>query len=58
MNVRMRHPGLPKADPAITSQEAFDEVWAKKGWQVVTDEPVTEPADVKSATPSKPGKEG
>ena len=57
MTVRMRHPGLPKADPAITSQEAFDKVWTKKGWQIVTDElePDTAPADGK---PSKPGKEG
>ena len=55
MNVRMRHPDLPKADPAVTTQEAFDKVWTKKGWQIVTDEPVTEPADVK---PYKPGKEG
>ena len=55
MNVRMRHPDLPKADPAVTTQEAFDKVWTKKGWQIVTDEPDTAPADSK---PSKPGKEG
>ena len=56
MNVRMTHPDLPKTtDPAVTTQEAFDKVWAKKGWQIVTDEPDTAPADSK---PSKSGKEG
>lgn len=31
----MTHPGLPKADPATVTEDAFHEVWEKKGWQLV-----------------------
>jgi hypothetical protein len=47
--IRITHPKLPPAAPANTTQRAFDRVWSKKGWQVVSDEPA------KSA--AKPSKE-
>jgi len=44
----MTHPDLPKTDPAVTTDEAFHEVWEKKGWQLVqptpASTPTTEPA--------------
>lgn len=32
--IRMTHPGSPGAEPAVTSQSAYDKVWAPKGWEV------------------------
>lgn len=49
MNVRMTHPDLPKTDPAVTTDEAFHEVWKKKGWQLVQPTPA-----VKTAPTVKP----
>ena len=67
MTVRMKHPGLPEAEPAKTTQAAFDQVWAPKGWVLVdadpaqglpfVPEPVTAPetpVTVRSRTIEKP----
>lgn len=67
MTVRMKHPGLPEAEPATTTQAAYDKVWAQKGWVLVdadpaqgltfVPEPATAPitpATVRSRVPEKP----
>lgn len=42
--VTMSHPDIPDATPAITSREAFDGVWAAKGWVEVDDADAAKPA--------------
>jgi hypothetical protein len=39
MSVVMTHPKLDGEERAVTTQEAFDEVWSDKGFVLVTDEP-------------------
>lgn len=40
MIIEMTHPGLPDAKPAKTTPEAFEQVWAKKGWRRVDEAPL------------------
>lgn len=42
--IAMSHPNVP-GEIAHATQEAFDQVWARKGWEVV-DEPTEEAPDV------------
>ncbi len=44
MNVTMTNPKLPGDERAVTSQEAFDDVWSKDGWELVDEEPAEPPA--------------
>lgn len=37
--VVMTHPDLPGDESAVTTQEAFNEVWSDKGWELVDAEP-------------------
>ena len=41
----MTHPNLPKTSPAVTTEDAFHQVWEKRGWKLVqpAPEPVTVP---------------
>lgn len=34
--VHITNPDLPKAKPALTTQDAFDAVWKDKGWKIVS----------------------
>jgi hypothetical protein len=34
--ILMRHPELPDAEPVAKSLEAFNGVWSKQGWVLVT----------------------
>lgn len=56
--VIMTNPNLPGDERAITSQEAFDQVWSGKGWELVEDEPAVqaapEPTPPVDAPKSKP----
>lgn len=59
----MTNPDLPDHAPAVTTQSAFDKVWSKKGWQLVTDQAAPAapaPAPARSRTPAQPdaGQEG
>ena len=47
--VFMSHPDTPDHAPAVTSREAFDALWAAKGWELVESDgsPITSPADLK-----------
>jgi hypothetical protein len=47
----MTHPDLPKADPAITTEDAFREVWEKKGWRLVQSETTPAPTARTRPTP-------
>ncbi|WP_169165097.1 hypothetical protein [Cellulomonas taurus] len=40
MTLLMKHSGLPDTEPAVTTQDAFDKVWSKKGWEIVPPEEV------------------
>lgn len=49
----MKHPGLPEAEPATTTQAAFDKVWAEKGWvQVDPDQARAERSKPQAAAPA------
>jgi len=51
MTVLIKHPGLPEAPPARTTQEAYYAIWKPKGWQIVETPDQTEAtADVEPAT--------
>lgn len=47
MTVLIKHPGLPEAPPARTTEDAFEAIWKDKGWKVVetTDKPETDQAE-------------
>jgi len=40
--VIMTNPKLSGGEQAVTTQEAFDQVWEPKGFVLVTDEPAAE----------------
>lgn len=54
--VIMTNPKLPGGEQAVTTQEAFDQVWEPKGFVLVTDEPAVaeEPTVEAPKFPSPP----
>jgi len=38
MTVHITHPDLPKAKPAVTTEDAFEKVWKGRGWKTLTPE--------------------
>ena len=54
--VVMTNPSLAGEERAVTTTEAFEQVWSDKGWVLVADEPaVVEPAVVDASKfPSPP----
>jgi len=40
--VVMTNPSLAGEERAVTTTEAFEQVWSDKGWVIVTDEPAVE----------------
>jgi hypothetical protein len=53
--VVMTHPKLDGEERAVTTPEAFEQVWSEKGWVLVIDEPaVVEPAVEAPKFPSPP----
>ena len=51
MTVHITHPDLPKAKPAVTTQDAFEKVWKGRGWKtlsadeaIAAERALTEPA--------------
>lgn len=47
--VHIKHPDLPDSRPAVATREAFDQLWSRKGFQIVNEDgsPVQEPAELK-----------
>ncbi|HEY8881936.1 MAG TPA: hypothetical protein VIM47_00900 [Dermatophilaceae bacterium] len=41
--VIMTNPGLPGDERAVTTPEAFEQVWSGKGWELVQDSPADSP---------------
>lgn len=53
--IRMTHPELPDASPAVTSEKAFARIWEPKGWvRVEEDEPDSVVASAPATPPSLP----
>jgi hypothetical protein len=50
MSVVMTHPKLDGEERAVTTQEAFDEVWSDKGWKLVEEDPKPAQASVTATT--------
>lgn len=52
--LKIIHPGTPGKQTAEVSRRAFERVWAKRGWEIASDEDdaATAPA---AAQPAKPG---
>lgn len=50
--ITMTHPRLPGRDPASTTREAFNKIWAPKGW--VERKPTSTPARPSPAPVSPP----
>jgi hypothetical protein len=46
MMIKMSHPDMQDAEPAEATPEAFDEVWAAKGWTKVGEETTEADDDV------------
>ena len=54
-NVVMTNPSLAGEERAVTTTEAFEQVWSGKGWVLVEDKPaVVEPAVEAPKFPSPP----
>lgn len=61
MTLLMKHPGLPDTDPAVTTQKAFDDLWSKKGWQIVSADDAKAETAAEAATDAptqKPSRRG
>lgn len=43
--IRIKHPGLGGDQVATTTREAFDKIWAAKGWAIVGDDGQPLPAE-------------
>jgi len=51
--VIMTHPGLPGDERSVTTPEAFEQVWAGKGWELVKDSAAAPAAPTKPARTRK-----
>lgn len=56
--VQIRNPGLPPADPATVSREAFEQHFAAQGFVIVNDNGDPMPEAPAAKLPTRPRPEG
>jgi hypothetical protein len=53
--VRMTHPTIPNAEPALTTDDAFEKVWEPNGWERADQVVITAGAVLAKAVPDLGG---